>query len=430
MSEVIEKVRKLAPSFTAKGIEGKCDDGYHADPKCPGLYLYVRGNSRTWQIRYTLAGKANYVALGSIQAVGLGEARTQATTLRQQAKAGQDIKAARKPVQAAAAPNSFQQDSMVFWDYSKGKWCAAHARLWLQAMERHVFPVIGNLDTARISVNDVVACLKPLWFDHFKTAIRMKIQIKQVIDFASEQDESRFTTRNPAGRKRIVHPDLPEGEHVKLDDTPHPAIDWQEAPALYKRLAEMDCQAAKALQFLLLCGTPRTNEIVGAKWSEIQGEAFHVPGERLKARKGTKKRKEGRIVPLTQPALDLLASLPFPKDGYLFTGRKGKTVGATAYYGRTRIAIGGTFVPFSGGMHHDAMQNLLRDMGVDCHVHGLRATFKTWAKENTLLPDDRETVEACLSHEMGTKAERAYDRSFMMPQRKALQERWAQYLAG
>jgi hypothetical protein len=45
---------------------------------------------------------------------------------------------------------------------------------------------------------------------------------------------------------------------------------WEQAPALYAKLLTSDNPQAHALRFLLLCCTPRTDEILGALWSETE----------------------------------------------------------------------------------------------------------------------------------------------------------------
>jgi integrase len=61
-----------------------------------------------------------------------------------------------------------------------------------------------------------------------------------------------------------------------------------------------DCTASHALRFLTLTAC-RTNEVVGAKWSEIDldDKLWTIPKERMKARRPHR-------VPLSQPALRLL----------------------------------------------------------------------------------------------------------------------------
>jgi hypothetical protein len=58
-------------------------------------------------------------------------------------------------------------------------------------------------------------------------------------------------------------------------------------------------------------------------------------------------------------------------------------------------------------------------------VHGLRATFKTWASEQTNFA--REIVELALAHQIGDDVERAYQRSDLLHKRRQLAEAWGRY---
>lgn len=61
----------------------KLKDGWHGDGG--GLYLFVRGTSRSWVFRYTgTDGKRRNMGLGSLTSVGLSEARRLALQARQQ----------------------------------------------------------------------------------------------------------------------------------------------------------------------------------------------------------------------------------------------------------------------------------------------------------------------------------------------------------
>jgi integrase len=167
-----------------------------------------------------------------------------------------------------------------------------------------------------------------------------------------------------------------------------------------------------ALQILLVCCTPQTAEIVAATWSEIDGDFFRVPADRMK--NGT-----ARDIPLSRAAMALLADLPGDHIGYLFTGRTGKTVG------------GGVFTPFSGKMHEDAMQTLVREeLQMDSHVHGLRATFRTWVTDHAITVCDHDAAEIAQDHVIESRVHRAYDRADMMAERRDLAERWVAFLLG
>ena len=60
-------------------------------------------------------------------------------------------------------------------------------------------------------------------------------------------------------------------------------------------------------------------------------------------------------------------------------------------------------------------------------AHGCRATFRTWAQEQTNFP--REIAEMALGHVVGTEVERAYARSDLLAKRSAIMDAWAKFCA-
>lgn len=55
--------------------------------------------------------------------------------------------------------------------------------------------------------------------------------------------------------------------------------------------------------------------------------------------------------------------------------------------------------------------------------HGFRATFSTWVDDTR--PEERETAEKALAHEVGNKVSGSYRRSDMFSRRVALMREWA-----
>ena len=96
-------------------------------------------------------------------------------------------------------------------------------------------------------------------------------------------------------------------------------------------------------------------------------------------------------------------------------------------------ALGSEYV-FEGQKRHRPLSNmsmlmLLRRMGVEgVTVHGFRSTFRDWASEAAGAP--REVAELSLAHTVGSEVERAYARSDLLEKRRALMERWAQFVTG
>lgn len=66
--------------------------------------------------------------------------------------------------------------------------------------------------------------------------------------------------------------------------------------------------------------------------------------------------------------------------------------------------------------------NLIETLGYDVTAHGFRATFKTWAEQET--EHANVVIEAALAHLVGDKAERAYMRGDWLAKRRLLMRDW------
>lgn len=407
--------------FTAISLKRKVGDGKYADKGCKGLFLWVRGNSRVWQMRCVQNGKAHTISLGTLATVSLKEARDQVAEIRVAMKRGESPKVATQPkIQAASCTPTFRQDVYDFWEHHKGAWDQAYAKNWLRAFENHFLPTLGDRETAALRVDDLVTVLLPLWTTRHKTALSLRIAINTVFERAmrlDDEDHPRFTRPNPCLKLLDKLPMMTPPDTVK-----HPSLPWRDAPAFYKSLTQIDSQPATALRFLLLCCTPRTAEITGALWSEIEiypvgampwKGVFKVPKERMKS-------GEARDIPLSTAAVALLDTLSTPKDGFIFTSKKYRRDGNNPYRG-----------PYMGSLYHSGMQILLReDMHLPWHVHGMRATFSTWIEQNPLRLTDDNASEIALDHVIHGKVKGAYKRTDMIEERAELAERWAAFLMG
>ena len=73
------------------------------------------------------------------------------------------------------------------------------------------------------------------------------------------------------------------------------------------------------------------------------------------------------------------------------------------------------------------LPELVDSMGYNVTVHGFRASFRTWAAEQTSYP--REIIEQCLAHATGTTVELSYQRSDVLEKRRQLMEAWSTFVA-
>jgi integrase len=115
------------------------------------------------------------------------------------------------------------------------------------------------------------------------------------------------------------------------------------------------------------------------------------------------KRGKQHLVPLSVAAQAVLERQRDQHSVFVFPGRDGP--------------IGDT-----------AMDDLLRELDVDCTVHGFRSAFCDWRGEETEF--DRELAELALAHKVGDDTEEAYRRKTAVERRRKLMEAWADFVDG
>jgi integrase len=399
----------------------RLSDGVHADGD--GLFLQVRGNARSWILRYSIAGKSKYLGLGSTSTVSLKQARLDAGAKRREIDAArkgergaidpiEERQQARQAKKAAKAivNKTFGEAAKAYIEAHGSKWSnAKHAWQWGQTLER-AYKVFGDVFVRDVTRAQILDVLKPIWKKYPETASRLRGRIETVLDFA-DANGWREEGTNPA-RFRPISMALGDQDKVIR---PRPSIPYQQMPEFMRDLRSRDMMSARALELQILC-TTRGRETVDAEWSEIDWKAktWTVPASRMKGRKG--KRRE-HVVPLSSAALDLLRKLDAEQ--------------------RSGPAIFGVGVA--------AVEKLVKTMNADRQrqgrpqyvdpkqdnrpavPHGLaRATFRTWAFEQR--PDvPREIAEMCLAHTIGSDVERAYQRSDGRDMRRELMQSWANH---
>jgi integrase len=371
--------------------------GYFSDGG--GLYLRVTAGDdgevwRSWAGRYSLHGRAREMGLGPVAELGLAEVRELwHRELRPLLRKGLDpieVRKAGRVAQATAAARAATVDeciSAVYEAHSSTWRNAKHRRIWLSSLHKIFSPVIGGMPVAAVERSDIVRALQPHWSKAQDSALRTAWRLKAVLDWAIA---AKYRAEpNPAQWSGGLEHLLPRSKI--LGDTRHAALPYRELPAFMDKLRASDRIAARALEFLILTAA-RTNEVLGACWSEIDIAAavWTVPAERMKAGREHK-------VPIGVRGLALLQALP-RRDERIFP------IGAVA------------------------MLRLLTPLGYgEFTVHGFRSSFRDWAAEQTNFA--REVAEVALAHAVGNETERAYQRGNIFEKRRRLMDAWAGYLA-
>jgi integrase len=389
---------RLKPLDVDRLVEvGKYADG-------DGLYLVVAGAmSRNWSYRYWINRKERWHGLGSVKDVSLREARIKRDAARQLVRTGIDIVQAKRTAReeakiasATAAAPTFRQCAEKYIDENWARWSKKHRAQWPSSLKSYVYPTIGHLTIAEIKPSHIFQMLQPIWLGKAETANRVRGRIETVI--AKNVDIDDRESRNPAELTKQLREKLPK--RSKRLPRHHPALPYVDAPGFMTELSNAAGTAALALRFLILT-VARTNEVLGARWSEIDAPRaiWRIPGERMKM-------GESHSVPLSPAALSILdemrdgsqSNLVFPND--------------------------------SGDLFSDmAMLAVLKRMNHGhVTVHGFRATFATWAEECTDYPDG--VREAALAHKYKNETMAAYQRGEKLEKRRALMNDWSKHIGG
>src|SRR5262245_21417511 len=362
-----------------------------------GAYLQIAaGGTRSWLFRYRIADAQHHMGLGSCDYVTLAEARERAIDAqRLRIQGGDPLEAKRaarrQRVAAHTRFTTFKQCAMAYIVAHEPSWRGNHSRVqWTQSLQKFVFPHIGTLPVSDIDTPRVLSVLEPIWTQVPETARRIRNRIELVLDYATAH--GMRTGDNPARWRGLLENLLPEQR--RANGVKHlAAMPWRELPTFMRQLGAHSDYSARTLEFAILTGT-RAGEAVGARWSEIEGDTWVIPAERMKGH------REHRV-PLSHGATALLASLPRVGE-YVFAGRgDGHPVVST-------------------------LVRLLRRMGhAGLTAHGFRASFRTWAEEATQYPP--HVIEQALAHSVGGAVERAYRRGDLLDQRRRLMQDWADF---
>ncbi len=373
--------------LTARKVETLKVAGLHGDGG--GLYLSVKSSgAKSWILRTVVHGRRRDLGLGSASLVTLAEAREKARTLRKVAREGGDPDTLRKreTLTFADAAKKVHANLLPTWRNAK------HAETWLATVETHANRQFGDRPIVTVGTADVLKVLSPIWTEKHETAKRLRQRISTIFDWA--KGAGHYPHENPVnGLKKALPMVKRRAEHMA-------AMLWRDVPKFIAELATREGVSARTLEFIILTAA-RSGEARGARWSEIEGNVWTVPGERMK--RGVPHR-----VPLSAEALAVLERVRGLDDDLIFPSVQRGPVGE---------AKGQSVMVFK------ALLKRMDRSGFT--VHGFRSTFRDWCSESARA--ERELAEAALSHATGNEVERAYARSDLFERRRTLMDQWARF---
>lgn len=370
----------------------------HADGG--GMYLLVKAGGKYWRMDYRFADKRKTLALGTYPEITLLVARQRRDAARKQlahnidpGEAKQEAKAA----QAAILANTFERVALEWLDKTKADRMAStqgKVTTWLQ---KDVFPYIGTLPIGAIGARDVLAALRHM---EARGALDSVQRVKQICG-----QVFRYAVATGSAERDVTQ-DL-KGALAKAVKKNYAAItDPKQTGDLLRSIFNYTGHpyviAALKLSPLLFV---RPGELRSAEWAELDLDAAQwlIPASKMKM-------KVDHLVPLCSQAVAILQE-------------QKKLTGTRRYVfpsiGRSEDR------PMSENTVNSALHAM--GYGTDKHTaHGFRAMARTIMDE--VMEERVDLIEHQLAHAVKDVNGRAYNRTAHLTARKAMMQRWADYL--
>jgi integrase len=367
-----------------------------------GMYLLVTPNgARYWRLDYRFAANRRTIAFGVYPTVTLAAARQHREEARGLLAKNIDPSSVRKAMRRAAklaSDNTFEAVAREWIARQRNRLAPRYYALVVARLEADIFPQIGSRPIADIGAPELLEALKKVEKRGvIETARRLRQTCGQVFRYAIATGRAKDDP-SPALRGALGSSGRPRG---------HKAMAITEVPNFLNALEAYDGDPRTRLALRLMILTfARTTELRAARWSEFEkldesGPMWRIPAERTKMRRA-------HLVPLSRQAVAVLREL--------------------------RVLPSSAASPFlfpspsrEGCMSNNTMLYALYRMGYHgrATVHGFRAMASTALNEMGFRPD---VVERQLAHQEQNAVRAAYNRAEYLSERRAMRNRWADYL--
>ncbi len=362
-----------------------------------GLSVLIQPNgSKWWRFRYRFGGKPKLLSLGVYPAVSLKEARRRRDEARQLVANGVNPSDKRKATHTASmddTADSFETVAREFYDSRLPSWSPGHAAIVRMRLEKYAFPTLGAQSIAAVRAKDILAALRPIQeAEKYETASRVLMVVRQVCRHAIAT--GRITGDPSAAVRPALTPVTPT--HFAAITDPK-----EIGPFLRKIDGYAGTPVVTAAIRLAPLVFVRPGELRQAKWADVDLAAAEW-------RFLVSKTKTDLVVPLSRQAVQILCDL------YQHTGHQ-EWVFPGPRNGRP--------------MSENALAGAMRALDIPkekMSVHGFRAMARTCLDEQ--LHFSPPVIEHQLAHRVRDPLGRAYNRTTHLPERRAMMQRWADYL--
>lgn len=355
-----------------------------------------------WIFRFKSPVTRKYrdMGLGTYPDVSVASALHAARTARALVATGKD------PIQERDAEGkvpTFERAARRRWEQKAPGFRSEKVRReWISALERHVFPHIGDTLVNTLMPRDFADALRPIWLAHPATAKRVRQHCADVMAACWAEG---FTRANPLD---VVDRLLPAATDLPVH---YPAVPWRDVPSFVRDyLLQVPVMGRRAALLFVILTATRSGEVRGMTWGELDLEErlWTVPAQRMKAQRLHR-------VPLSVDAVALLRSQ--------WSGVDAPPAGALVF----RNLRGGALSDMS-------LTSILRANKIASDVpgrvataHGFRSSFKDWAVDHGY---STEISERALAHAIRDSTRGSYERSDRLQARIDMMACWSDHVMG
>ena len=429
-------MREVA-ALTVKQVNAITKEGMTALGGARGLYLCVRGKSRSFIFRYKSpeTGKKTSTAIGSTADLTLSEARAQARLLRSKVIEGSDpVLEARRAREERKRQKELEEKQGKTFCEAFDEWLSNRVSTGYYSdpdsaeykarnlTKNHIAPIIGDTPVSEVSPQVLFDVLKPLWMKSHGTRRKVQAILNGVFRWSMAQG---YCLGNPADMRGPLGALLENVGRPAGADSNLGALPYKRVPDLIHRLAGRSNSAARALVFAILTAS-RAKPVRLATWSQIDLErkVWIVPETSMKV-----KGRGDFVVYLSDAAVALLKSLPYSGENKLiFPTIHGSALSDMAMNMQIR-RLNAEAASRGEDVWCDEVQSLRFGRTVVITQHGTsRASFKTWTKsEGNAKRFNSDAVELCLAHRIDHRFNGAYDRAEMEEERREVMQAWGEF---
>jgi len=373
-----------------------------------GMYLRVYPNgSKYWQLQFRFEGRQKILSFGVWPDISLKEARDKRFEAKKKIKEG--INPIEEKKEILKSHNFIQEEKKLretttfnmvakeWFSRQSLQWTERHSRDVLSSLNMHVYPDLGEMPISSILKQDLISTLRKLEAEgKYETCYRIRQKIEAIFSYAEIEGHC---SGNPAiGLQQIL---------IKPQPKNHASLPISELPVFLKKIVD-DSGAfptTKLAMMFMIHVFVRTNSLRHAMWNDFNLECdeplWIVPDYDMK-------NKIEFHVPLSSQSVKILEEMK------KFSGPNGFVFPQVRY--PQKAMSNNTLLYFSNRLGYAGRNT----------IHGFRKVASTSLHESSLW--SYEVVEKQMSHLVGTKVSRAYNRAEHLDERRKMMQWWSNYI--